>query len=65
MKGFINRKSEQSEIVICPYCKGKGFEVEAKRINWNEIDYNNKGCYLCQGKRVVNKIVTTEFLVVD
>jgi hypothetical protein len=46
------------------YCNGLGYEVEEKRINWNETDYIRKQCYLCKGKRVVNKKITTEYLEV-
>lgn len=64
-KEYINPKSEKSEIIICPYCKGTGTNVEEKRKNWDETDYIVNDCYLCKGKRVVVQKITTEYLGVE
>lgn len=62
---YINKKSEDITIVVCPYCNGLGYETVSKRISWDETDYNRVQCYLCKGKRVVRRKITTEYLEVE
>lgn len=62
---YIEEKTEIEEIIVCPYCKGLGHTIEEKRVTFYETDYIKHQCYLCKGKRVVNKKVTTEYLVIE
>lgn len=62
---YVDKKKLNEEILLCPYCNGLGYEIEEKRVHWDETEYTRKECYLCKGKRVVNKKVTTEYLVVE
>jgi DnaJ-class molecular chaperone len=59
---YVNKKTEQEEIIVCPYCKGTGEDIEENRVSWDETEYIHKECYLCKGKRVVKRKITTEYL---
>jgi hypothetical protein len=59
MANYIVPSTETNEIILCPYCKGLGYEVVENRINLYESDYEDKECYLCKGKRVVNRKTVT------
>jgi hypothetical protein len=61
---YVKEKQEQEEIIVCPFCMGSGEDVEEKRVSWDETDYIHRECYLCAGKRVVKRVITTEYKTV-
>lgn len=51
-------KYNTTEIVICPHCNGEGELREDIRDNLYESHIKIQRCPLCNGKRVVNKVIT-------
>lgn len=54
----MNEISKVSEIIVCPECSGKGYLSKIVRQSAYDEEYEDYECYLCDGKRVVNKIIT-------
>lgn len=59
---MIIRDTTTNDLILCPACNGKGYEIISERINAYETDEFREECYLCKGKRVVCKKITTEYL---
>ena len=51
-------KYNTTEIVVCPHCNGEGELCEAVRGDLYESHIKIQRCPLCNGKRVVNKVIT-------
>ncbi len=46
------------KIVICPHCGGEGY---TKKWNDQEREYDREICFVCEGVRVLEKIVRIEY----
>lgn len=61
---MVVKRNTTEEIVLCPHCNGKGYISHDERINAYESEAISETCYLCEGKRVVNKKVTINYEVI-
>ena len=50
------------KVVTCSCCKGKGY---TKQWNDREREYDREICVTCGGLRVLNKVVTVEYIRIE
>lgn len=56
---------DETEIIVCPVCKGVGKIQHSERVNWNEDEYWETKCSYCGGNRVVKRHTLIEDRMVN